>query len=747
METAGTYISVILPLRLEWNPCYFVPGSEGPVSRGDRVSVSFAGRRYVGVVRETGIVPDIDKSRVMNVLGVLGNLSPVSDNELRLWDFVADYYLCSEGEVYKAAYPAVKIDGEIVSMRTKERARAAIEKKIAALKARLEHTETILARRRELLEKAVKQTVKDRYSEDVRKYEAEALRIGEELRWLVVPDAGEVPEGIREYCRPALSMAQKEALERILTGFSIKKPVLLDGVTGSGKTEIYISLALDSLSRGKSVLYLIPEIAVSRQLEERLRSAFGNRLLPFHSRETAARRNSVMESVREGGYVVLGTRSAVFLPYRDLGLVIVDEEHDPSYKQDAPAPRYNGRDTALMLARIHGADVLLGTATPSLESLYNCRTGRFHRVILSEKYFGASDTEIEIIDTAAERRKKGMKGSFSFRLISRVNDSLSSGGQVLLLRARRSYAPSLQCVRCGDIPHCPHCNVPLSWHRQEGLMMCHYCGSKFSYTGICTRCGATLEPLGAGTQKVEEEARELFPGARIARLDSDTSASAIAEKNLVKDFSEGKIDILVGTQIVTKGFDFGGLSLVAVIQADSLLGQQDFRADERAVQLLGQFMGRGGRRGQKCVFVIQTSRPEHPVYRVFSGDFRSEDLAEAMLSERYAFGYPPFSRIIRIIVKDRDEALVDSLASSLAEIIRKEFRAPASILAGQGPVSVLGPYPPPVDKASDLYIRHIRVSVMKGPELAERKRMLDSLVGEFSRTHSCTGGIVLDVDP
>lgn len=747
MEKVGIYISVILPLRLEWNPCYFVPEGEGPVVRGDRVSVRFAGRKYTGVVRDTGIVPGIDESRILEILDIVRDMAPVTEDELRLWEFVSEYYLCSVGEVYKAAYPAVKIDGELVSLRSKERARAAVDKKVAAVRARLERTGTILARRKELLARAVKQAVKDRYAEDVRKYEAEAIRLGEELMRLASPEVDDVPGNEPPLHVPSLSAAQKEALGRIKAGMSDKKPVLLDGVTGSGKTEIYIVLALEALSRGKNVLYLVPEIAVSRQLEDRLASVFGSRLLTFHSKETPARRYSVLESVRHGGYVLLGTRSAVFLPHRDLGLVIVDEEHDPSYKQDAPAPRYNGRDTALMLARIHGADVILGTATPSLESLYNCRTGRFVKVMLSEKYFGNTDTEVEIIDTSAERRKKGMKGSFSFRLIAKVNEALSSGGQVLLLRARRSYAPSLQCTGCGDIPHCPHCNVPLSWHRQEGVMMCHYCGSRFSYTGACGRCGAPLEPLGAGTQRVEEEARELFPGARIARLDSDTSSSASAGKDVVKAFSDRKIDILVGTQIVTKGFDFGGLSLVAVIQADSLLGQQDFRADERAVQMLGQFMGRGGRRGQKGTFVIQTSRPSHPVYRLFSGDYRNEDLSEEMLSERYAFGYPPFSRIVQVIVRDREEKAAEDLAAELAGVLMKEYGVSCQAGGGSGTVSVMGPYPPAVDKVSDLYIRHIRISMKKGPELAGMKKRLDATVQEFCRVRQCAGNIVLDVDP
>ena len=357
----------------------------------------------------------------------------------------------------------------------------------------------------------------------------------------------------------SLSAAQKEALTSIRDGFSSGKPVLLDGVTGSGKTEIYVSLALDAISKGRNVLYMVPEIAVSRQLEERLKRIFGDMLLTFHSKESSASRVNVAEAMKNRQYVVLGTRSSIFLPHHDLGVGIVDEEHDSSYKQDAPAPRYNGRDTALMLAKLNRADVVLGSATPSLESLYNCKTGKMAYVRLSERYFGAEDSDVEIIDTIAERRKRGMKGSFSYKLIERINEVLSDGGQILLLRARRAYSPAVQCVSCGDIPRCPHCNVPLSYHRQEGVLMCHYCGWRTPFDAKCGKCGGALEPVGAGTQKIEEEAAALFPSARIARLDSDTASAAGRENEIIKEFSRKKIDILVGTQIIAKGFDFDGL--------------------------------------------------------------------------------------------------------------------------------------------------------------------------------------------
>ena len=554
----------------------------------------------------------------------------------------------------------------------------------------------------------------------------------------------------RSYTRlplPSLSLAQQTCLEQIRGFFSKKSPVLLDGVTGSGKTEVYISLAANVLDSGGSILYMIPEIAVSKQLGNRLKEVFGNQLALFHSGMSASARSLAVEKVRMGNCIVLGTRSSVFLPFMDLGLVIVDEEHDNSYKQETPAPRYSGRDTAMMLARFHGADLLLGTATPSLESLYNCRTGRLAKVMLRERYFGDDRTVVEIVNTAEERRKRGMKGSFSYKLIDRMKEALKGGGQILLLRSRKSYSPAVQCSRCGKIPRCPHCDVSLSWHRDEGRLKCHYCGWNQPFNAVCPDCGGHLEPLGAGTQRVVEEVSMLFPDARVARIDGDMISGSAGEEAVIRDFSQGLIDILVGTQIVTKGFDFARLSLVAVLQADSLLGFQDFRADEKALQILEQFRGRVGRRGQRGLFLIQTATPEHPVYKYVASEQRSDDLAETILAERFAFGYPPFSRIIQITLRDSDEGSATSLAAALARAIRSEFGISGLVRNQADQVSVLGPYAPAVDKVSNLYIRLIRVSIMKNQTLMDNKRRLASLVSDFGKENRCSAQLSLDVDP
>lgn len=737
------YLKVILPLKIDWEPCYSVlPGTEGGVpSVGTRVSVRFAGRKYVGVVSESDVTPDIELTKIQRIIRVEDGISPVTEVEMRLWRFVSDYYLCPVGEVYKAAYPSLKNDGEMIRSRERLRAEERLRRMNAALAAKRERLEAAVERRRAMYEKAVRPETREKYLEALTKAENELNALPLEIA---------AQDDSRSYTRlplPSLSLAQQTCLEQIRGFFSKKSPVLLDGVTGSGKTEVYISLAANVLDSGGSVLYMIPEIAVSKQLGNRLKEVFGNQLALFHSGMSASARSLAVEKVRMGNCIVLGTRSSVFLPFMDLGLVIVDEEHDNSYKQETPAPRYSGRDTAMMLARFHGADLLLGTATPSLESLYNCRTGRLAKVMLRERYFGDDRTVVEIVNTAEERRKRGMKGSFSYKLIDRMKEALKGGGQILLLRSRKSYSPAVQCSRCGKIPRCPHCDVSLSWHRDEGRLKCHYCGWNQPFNAVCPDCGGHLEPLGAGTQRVVEEVSMLFPDARVARIDGDMISGSAGEEAVIRDFSQGLIDILVGTQIVTKGFDFARLSLVAVLQADSLLGFQDFRADEKALQILEQFRGRVGRRGQRGLFLIQTATPEHPVYKYVASEQRSDDLAETILAERFAFGYPPFSRIIQITLRDSDEGSATSLAAALARAIRSEFGISGLVRNQADQVSVLGPYAPAVDKVSNLYIRLIRVSMMKNQTLMDNKRRLASLVSDFGKENRCSAQLSLDVDP
>ena len=749
---------------------------EAVLKVGDRVRVDFAGKEYVGVVsaldvgRQAEALGIVD--RIKPIAGKAEGLAPVSLQEIALWRQISEYYLCTVGEVYKAAYPAQKVAEEAVQSRLEamraereEKARARIEDKVRRLRERIE-------KKAELAGKARKEETRERYlkeKEELEKEVAAVLGLGGAAAVSANGNGVENGNGVADEDAAGkdaaarinrkgivLSAAQEEAYSEIKEIFGKGKPALLHGVTGSGKTEIYLKLARETLARGKNVLYLVPEIALSRQLEDRISELFPEELLVFHSGETMARKRetaSVLRSCGEAGRrcLVLGTRSAIFLPHKDLGLVIIDEEHDTSYKQDSPAPRYNGRETAIMMARIFAADVILGSATPSLESLYNCSVGRYGLVTLSKRYYDAADSDIEIIDTIAERRKNGMVGSFSRKLIDRVNHCLSLRRQVLILRERRAYSPVTQCQECGVIPKCRSCNVSLSLHRRaDGTerLVCHYCGRVYEYTGKCPECGGALKPLGAGTQKVEEEAARLFPGARIARLDSDTAQSRKYETEVIRQFSKGEIDILIGTRMVAKGFDFSGLTLVAVLQADTILGQEDYRADERGLQLLEQFRGRCGRRGEKGLFVIQTSQPDHPVYQNIDGKIDDSGMMARFLGERKMFGYPPYSRVIGVIIKDYNQARADLLSRELAEAIRGALGAEAGFAAGgkTGP-DVIGPYAPAVDKVSGQNIRQIRVLLPKDRSLARNKGILAATVERFEKERKYSGHIALDVDP
>lgn len=807
--TGRIFIQVILPLRLEWEPFYyqeielsesagdasglFPVTSTGSVTErdkeqvrvGDRVRVNFAGKEYVGVVsmadagkqaEEMGIV-----DKVKPILGMAEGLEPVTKEEIELWRQIAEYYLCTVGEVYKAAYPAQKVEKEVVQARQEalkvereEKNRTKIADKIKRLEERAE-------KKAELAAKARKAESRERYLAEKEMLEGEIGLLVRELTSMVgelcrttgsvtgygdsvtyhqdeEPIGGsiiETSEGTEKEI--SLSAAQEEAYSKIKEIFAKGKPALLHGVTGSGKTEIYLKLAQETLAMGKNVLYLVPEIALSRQLEDRISETFPE-LLVFHSGETMSRKREVATVLRHAGepaegkgYVVLGTRSAIFLPHKNLGLVIVDEEHDTSYKQDSPAPRYNGRETAIMMAKIFGANVILGSATPSLESLYNCSVGRYGLVTLNKRFYDAADSDIEIIDTIAERRKNGMIGNFSRKLIEHIGKCLGEHRQVLILRERRAYSPIVQCQECGEIPKCRCCNVSLSLHRRADgseRLVCHYCGRVYEYTGKCHKCGGELKPLGSGTQKIEEEASKLFPNARIARLDSDTAQSRKYETDTIRKFSNGEIDILIGTRMVAKGFDFSGLSLVAVLQADSILGQEDYRADERGLQLLEQFRGRCGRRGEKGLFVIQTSQPEHPVYQSIDGKLDENGTMARFLGERKLFGYPPYSRVIGVVIKDYNQARVDLLSRDLGEYLRGALAVKVSFAPGvQNGPNVIGPYSPAIDKISNQNIRQIRVLLPKDRSLARNKETLAAAVERFEKEKKYSGHIALDVDP
>ncbi|MGN0190856.1 MAG: primosomal protein N' [Candidatus Cryptobacteroides sp.] len=690
--TGKRLISVILPLRLDWEP-YYSAGIGCALQEGSRVEVMFAGKRYTGVV--SGFPDDAgrqngDKPIKVNDIESVSVLPAVSGNEIRLWRAVASYYMCTVGEVYKAACPV---------LRTQKEEKAATSKR--------------------------------------RKKEEAATEVCE--------------------AAPVLSPEQQRAYDEIREAFADGKPVLLNGVTGAGKTEIYIRLAVEALGcrtgggtreATGNVLYLVPEIALSRQLEERLRRYFGDRLICFHSGITTAAKERACGKLRNSdGWIVLGTRSAVFLPFRKLSLVIVDEEHDRSYKQDSPSPRYNGRDTAALLASIHGCSLITGSATPSFESIYNCSTGRYVQVRLDRMYHGPSETGTVIIDTVRERKRNGMVGSISRELIALLRQTVADGGQAMVLRGRKSYATTLQCSLCGHILKCPRCNVSLNYSKIGGRIICNHCGYSAPWSDSIPHpgpggeiCNGTLEAFGAGTEKIEEELSSIFPELKVDRLDSDVSAGPARLREVLRKFASGETDILVGTQMLAKGFDFENLRLVAVLQADSLISQQDFRADEKAVQLLEQFRGRCARRGQKGIFAIQTAQPGHPVYQMLVSG--SPDVQKAsLLQERLDFDYPPYTRIINILFKDRNLPRITRLSAKLSLMLRSD-----GIFPGKG-VQVSAAFAPVVDKVKDEYLRTVRVMLPRDRFLRDNKEKLKNIVDNFCDVEKYTRNVAIDVDP
>ena len=664
------YVQVLLPLKMSKELSYSVPEEfEGQIAVGSWVQVKLVGKSRYAIVTAISHQPPagLDPTRIRAV-EALPDMLPVTLAQLDFWRALADYYMCSVGEVFKAAYSS------------------AFRKQI---------------------------TVRSRKSE-------------KEFR---EPDFSAIP---------SLSTAQQGACDTIKEHFTEGRRVLLRGVTGSGKTEIYFHLMRDALESGGSVLFLVPEIAISRQLTSRLEKVFGSALLPYHSKQTAAVKKRIYNRlvVAERPYVVLGTRSALLLPLPNLSLIVVDEEHDSSYKQSDPAPRYNGRDGALMLSSRTGANLVLGSATPSFESLYNVSVGKLSQVDLLEKYHKAEDAQVEIVDMVTARKLRNVKGPFSIRLLNEIGRVVDDGGQVMVFRSRRAYAPYAQCEECGAVVKCPSCDVALSYHKFDNMLKCHYCSYQIPFEPECPKCNSlSIVDRGAGTEKIEELLREYFPDYVTERFDSDTISGKSEEQRILKNFAEGKIDILVGTQMITKGFDFDRLSLVAVIGCDSLFSVQDFRADERALQLLWQLRGRAGRREDGARMIIQTEQKDHPVLKALTGEGDSDDLSAA-LAERKMFGYPPFVRLVVITLKDKNEKRMWSCAYELADAIRaigiRDFN---------------GPLVPPIAKMGDHYQVQFRLRLRRNNSLSRIKKALYSETEFLNRKYNGMTIINIDVDP
>ena len=538
---------------------------------------------------------------------------------------------------------------------------------------------------------------------------------------------------------PTLSTAQKRAHDEILHSFADKSVTLLHGVTASGKTEIYMHLADYVMRQGKQVLFLVPEIALTTQLTRRLQKVFGEKVLIYHSKFSDNERVELYRRMldHKEPVIAVGARSACFLPFDRLGLVIVDEEHESSYKQYDPAPRYNGRDAATMLAAMHGAKTLYGSATPSIETYYKAESGKFGLVTLTERYDGVALPAIEIVDMKAQRRSKAVSGYLSHRLLDATLAVTSAKKQAILFHNRRGYAPMARCTMCAFTPKCDFCDVSLTYHRRDNKLQCHYCGAEYAIPTVCPECKEpAIEIVGYGTERIEEEIAESFRDRKVLRMDLDTTRNKDGYSRIIDEFSQHKADILIGTQMVTKGLDFGEVELVGVLNADSLINFPDFRSAERAFNMLEQVAGRAGRRDGKGQVVIQAYNPGHPILG-YAARHDYEAFYRHELEERRAFNFPPFSRIINIYVKHREASTTAECASLLASALRQVFGN-----------RVCGPQEPPVARIQSLYIRKIMLKAETGISMKQVKQILrDQYVNLASNPLMRSLTVYYDVDP
>ena len=746
------YAQVVLPLA---QPMYTFSVDETlGVSVGDAVVVQFGSSRYY-----TGIVWSLttektDYPRIKPILKRLYSTPLLTPAAQRLWEWIAEYYMCSVGEVMRIALPSLAKPSATSLTELDERSITPPTEMFVALTEELRTEEALAAyiakhsrrapRRTQTMDR-IAALAQERKSEDGfvprRLVDADSSHIAE-LRRRGLIELREAPiEPIthhNDFLLPTLSEAQTNALKAIDAAHANKQVALLHGVTGSGKTEIYIHLIARTLAEGRDVLVLVPEIVITSQLVERLERIFEGRTTTYHSRLTALRRGETFLRLASstGGELIVGVRSAIYLPMKRPGLIVVDEEHDANYKQVDLAPRYNARDMAAVMGRIYGANVVLGSATPSLESYLNAIMGKYAYIELKERWGDAMLPEIIISDTIRAVKRNERRTHFNLDLLSHVRSSLEAHQQSILFQNRRGYAPYIQCRTCGYSPRCPRCNVTLTRHKSTDRMECHYCGYNMPTPKVCPNCEIQdMALMGFGTEKVAEEIARLTPEARIERLDGDTSTSERAFKSIVHRFESGEADILVGTQILTKGFDFGGVTTVGILNADNLLTMPDFRASERAFQLMMQVAGRAGRRNDRGRVVIQTSQPTHPVIRfVATGDYHA--MANSELAERKAFGYPPYSHLTRILLRHEDYNLLHHAAHALAEVMRKKFGD-----------RVMGPVSAALEMLRGEHRAEIILKIESGASMQRARKLLREAVSSVQDdTRYKTVKIAIDVD-
>ena len=753
------FVDVILPVPLEGLFTYGLPEQwAAQVSMGVRVLVPLGkSKHYIAMaVRVHQTEP---KVKWKNIEQVLDDKPVLRQEQMRLWQWISDYYMSPIGDVFKAAMPS--------GMKTEEGYRPRTETCLdLAPKWRSEqdlHIALDIMRRaekqRKVFETFLTMTGWDQLEGNVPQGQIEELSRDElmnathctaaVLKSLI--DRGFLTTYEREVGRlnhggepdyskiQSLSAAQQDAYNDILMGFLKKNVVLLHGVTSSGKTELYIHLIKRAIDRHEQVLYLMPEIALTVQMQQRLQRVFGNRLGIYHSKYSDAERVEIWKKqLSEVPYdVILGARSAVFLPFQRLGLVIIDEEHETSFKQQDPAPRYHARSAAIVLASMYGAKTLLGTATPSAESYHNVITGKYALATLTTRYKDIAMPEIRIVDTKEMQRRKMMTGPFSPQLLAAMRAALDNGEQVILFQNRRGFAPMVECKQCGWVPHCQNCDVSLTLHKNTSQLTCHYCGFTYRVPEQCPNCESReLVSRGFGTEKVEDQILELFPDARVARMDLDTTRTRSAYERIIGDFSAGRTNILIGTQMVTKGLDFDRVSVVGILNADSMLNYPDFRAYEHAFTMMSQVSGRAGRKGKQGLVLLQTKNKDLAVVRqVVTNDYQSffRDLEE----ERRDFRYPPFSHLIYIYMRNKDNRVLDSAAMEMGSRLRQWLGS-----------RVLGPDKPAVAKVKAMNIRKIVLKLELGIDLTRvRKYLRDAERQMMQNKQYASLQIHFDVDP
>lgn len=817
------FVDVILPLPLPDCFTYLLPPElADEVQPGCRVVVPFGRKKYyTGIVRNVHYLKP-SAYEVKEVLTVLDARPILLPAQFKFWRWLADYYLCTQGDVYKAALPSgLKLESETVvalnpdyeaTERLPEREQRILDlladepeqavtklEKGSGVKNILPVINALLHREAIFVKEELKRSYKPKTETRVRltaaatnehrlhiffdelqrrapkqldllmKYLEQSGALGGAERPVskreLLQRAGATPavfnglveRGVFEtyqaevgrldthlasgqLCPPhPLSVPQQRAYDEIRAAFREKNVCLLYGVTSSGKTEIYIHLIREALERGGQVLYLLPEIALTTQITERLKRVFGTRLGIYHSKFPDAERVEIWQrQLSDTPYdVILGVRSSVFLPFQRLELVIVDEEHEATYKQQDPAPRYHARNAAIVLASFSGAKTLLGTATPGLETWQNAETGKYARVSLTERHKAVCLPRIIPVDIRELARKKRMNGSFSPLLLQHIREALERKEQVILFQNRRGFAPMVECHTCGWVPKCKNCDVSLTYHRKMGLLTCHYCGYTEPLPRRCPACdGTDLRARGFGTEKIEDEIQTLLPEARVARMDLDTTRTRAAYERIIADFTAGRTDILIGTQMVSKGLDFERVSVVGILNADTLLNYPDFRAYERAFQLMAQVAGRAGRRDTRGWVILQTKSITHPIIaQVIANDY--EGMAAGQLAERQVFHYPPYYRLIYVYLKHRREDVLEQMAQEMADRLRALFGA-----------RVLGPDKPPVARIQTLFIRKIVLKVENNAPVARVRSLLTGVQRDVTGDARFKAGVVYyDVDP